>query len=695
MKYLSLKMSNWRSFYGAPIELTFATEAENNVTIIHGDNGSGKTALMNAFNWVLTGKLSPQLNKPDQLINKQAIVETDVGEVVEAHVECRFTHKDTSYRATRRIKAKRKDTIDETWQSANNNPALELMFLDDTGNWLKADGNAQAKIDSILPPAISDFFLFDGENVKDKFYQENQSALANQMRHFFGLDSYLSAAKVLGQAARVFGKEAADQGDEALSNLLVQKEDLDASQLQLNADLEKLEQTIGFAQRQKTLVEKELKQNEHARSHQDKREKLNKELQDRDRLLKAIQTKSAKLIAKQSYVVFIDVAIEQLQGQIAELARRGQLPSDVQQPFVQKLLDDNTCICTRSLESGSEERDAVENLLLQSGLSDVEERVLRMQGRFQQLKLERGQFWDQFDDYHERYATNKKDREDIVLELRNISRILTADASVNIQQLELKREQCEIKIRDAHESQGQTKEKIKHQEIEIHKIQSQIATHETRNQAADLARKYQVRASEAQNCIEKMYKLRDLTVRQDLHNRMQDNYKRLTVKEYLPTLSDKYRLEIKEPAGGELTDAAASSGEMQILALCFIGSIIEIQKERSEGTDFELNVGEYPIVLDSPYGVLGHNYRLKICQYMPEIAQQLICMVSDSQFQTVAKDAMLDRVGKAYLLVQHSQHIGSAEKKLGYVELNDEKYSFFERTELDYDWTTIVELPNA
>ena len=55
MRILRLKIKNFRQFYGE-CELEFLSDDTSRITVIHGENGSGKTSLLNAFKWVLYGK---------------------------------------------------------------------------------------------------------------------------------------------------------------------------------------------------------------------------------------------------------------------------------------------------------------------------------------------------------------------------------------------------------------------------------------------------------------------------------------------------------------------------------------------------------------------------------------------------------------------------------------------------------------
>ena len=47
MRLISLELNDFRSFYG-PHHLEFAAEDDKRVTIFHGENGAGKTNLLNS-----------------------------------------------------------------------------------------------------------------------------------------------------------------------------------------------------------------------------------------------------------------------------------------------------------------------------------------------------------------------------------------------------------------------------------------------------------------------------------------------------------------------------------------------------------------------------------------------------------------------------------------------------------------------
>lgn len=67
MKLTKLRLHNFRQFYGTTPPIVFSTDP-GRVTVIHGANGAGKTALLNALTWVLYESFSRGFQLEDQLV---------------------------------------------------------------------------------------------------------------------------------------------------------------------------------------------------------------------------------------------------------------------------------------------------------------------------------------------------------------------------------------------------------------------------------------------------------------------------------------------------------------------------------------------------------------------------------------------------------------------------------------------------
>ena len=61
-----LKLVNFRQFYSDATVIEFSTDIDKNITLIHGENGIGKTTILNAILWCLYEKLTHDFENPDE-----------------------------------------------------------------------------------------------------------------------------------------------------------------------------------------------------------------------------------------------------------------------------------------------------------------------------------------------------------------------------------------------------------------------------------------------------------------------------------------------------------------------------------------------------------------------------------------------------------------------------------------------------
>lgn len=184
-------------------------------------------------------------------------------------------------------------------------------------------------------------------------------------------------------------------------------------------------------------------------------------------------------------------------------------------------------------------------------------------------------------------------------------------------------------------------------------------------------------------------------MRRDLLERITKRYRELTVKEYEPRLSDEYRLEIVDRSGGSDAVVGLSGGETQVLAFCFVGSIIEIQRQHAKQQGLVpagVNATEYPIVMDSPYGQLSTSYRKTVSEYIPEVTDQVIVLVTDSQWEGATASILQDKTGQSYVLKQHATSETLGQHHLASISLRGRQYDFVSTSTTGYEWTKVVEV---
>lgn len=183
MKLTSIKLCNFRSFYGKTPEILLAWGSNGNTTVIHGNNGAGKTSLLNAFTWVLYEKFSAAFASVEQLVNKRAIAEAKLGETVECWVEVGWEHDGKRYRARRICRVYKNETDFDAGKSD-----LYMQIAGDDGRWFPPPQHPDEIINQILSSSLHQYFFFDGERIEQIVRSDKKAEIAEATKMLLGID---------------------------------------------------------------------------------------------------------------------------------------------------------------------------------------------------------------------------------------------------------------------------------------------------------------------------------------------------------------------------------------------------------------------------------------------------------------------------------------------------------------------------
>ena len=122
-----------------------------------------------------------------------------------------------------------------------------------------------------------------------------------------------------------------------------------------------------------------------------------------------------------------------------------------------------------------------------------------------------------------------------------------------------------------------------------------------------------------------------------------------------------YRFGFKENFAFDVTYADGrpvpkSGGENQLVSLAFIAALIKFSLARSNNPDSELLIPGVvaPLVLDSPFGQLDDKYRNDTATFVPEMAAQIVLLVTTSQGDTEVLAALKQHIGREYVLISEN-----------------------------------------
>ena len=239
MRLLSLRLNNFRQFYGETPELELASSDRKKITIIHGNNGSGKTTLLNAFTWVLFGQFTAAFKEEDRLVNKRALAEVAVGKPVDCWVELIFEHGNKQYRLVRSRRAYiEKNTVKESDQD------FKLFVAQEDGRWITPNQEPEQVINRILPESLHQYFFFDGERIEKIVQSNKKKEISEATRTLIGLEVLKRAVDHLKAVRKDFQNNLKSIGDPETQSLLERKQTLEAEVEATNQKQEEIEQEL-------------------------------------------------------------------------------------------------------------------------------------------------------------------------------------------------------------------------------------------------------------------------------------------------------------------------------------------------------------------------------------------------------------------------------------------------------------------
>ncbi|MBN3890976.1 MAG: AAA family ATPase [Nostoc sp. JL31] len=684
MKLTSIKLCNFRSFYGTTPEMILAGEDVHNTTIIHGNNGSGKTSLLNAFTWVLYEKFSAAFASIEQLVNKRAIAETQKGQAVECWVEIGWEHEGKRYRVKRACRGYKNEGDFDAGKTQ-----LTMWVGADDGKWNIPTQQPDDIINQILPATLHQYFFFDGERIEEIVRSDKKAEIAEATKIFLGVEVINRSIRHLGDAKKALENELKAIGDSETKQLLRQQEKIERERERITKRQTEIKEELEYQQTFKKETSTRLRELSAAKELQERWQDLESQKAANQEEYKKTKEALKKVISARGYTVLLSETTSQFRGIINDLKQRGELTSGISWEFVNDLLNSQRCICGAELHEGNHSHTHVSTWLNKAGSSAVEETAIRMIAQVDEIDKQAIGFWEEVDREQARINQLRQSISQIEGDLDNIQERLRKDANEEISSLQKRLDEIESKIDELNREQGANQQQIAQFTTEIEGLNKQIAKQKLNEDKQTLAQR---RINATQDAIERLTEVRNRQEQQfrlQLEKRVQEIFTEISVTPYIPKISDKYELTLVENTTGIEAPVAASTGENQILSLSFIASIIDKVREWSEKRKMMMipDSSTFPIVMDSPFGSLDENSRRHIAKTIPQLANQLIVLVTKTQWRGEVEAEMTQRIGREYVLTYYSS---KPDCEQDYIELGRERYPLVKQSPNEYEYTEII-----
>lgn len=520
MELDTLTVENFRQFYGVQ-EIQFSQDDGQNVTVVHGANGSSKTTILNAFLWLFYDEVT--LPKPEQIPNERALAEASRNAAVDVRITLTFNHEGRAFTAER---TKTYERLGNTNLSSTTiSEDLTVEFVDQDGNH-KRRGNPEDTLRSIMPERLREIFFFDGETIDQLSAIGGQEKIQTAIQNVMGLTILERADRHLDKARKHYESKASEHGSEELSALYEERNALEDNLEALEDEREETKSSKSEAESELEQVTDRLRELDDSRGLQGERDELEDDIASLEDDIDEIEADIADRISDDGYIPFAMPALEETAQMLREKRRQGEIPTEIKTQFVDDLLEIEECICGRDLVPGSDAYDSVASWRERAGSSELEETAMKIVGRLSEIGEGEEELYDDIEESLRRRGEKKDTKQQKQERVSEISSALSDVNTEDIAELEARRTDLEDEIGDYERKIGRLEGEIDSTETELEDLSDDVETAEEENEKANLARRRASTAEYLRNLVRELFERYQDNVRTSVNDRVNISSKR-------------------------------------------------------------------------------------------------------------------------------------------------------------------------
>lgn len=644
----SITLENFRQFRHESIDFAQGENGKN-VTIIIGENGTGKTTFAQAFFWCMYGETE---FSDKNMLNKLVANEMKPSQESKVQVTLKLRHGNVSYTLMRE-QTYRKDYSNRV---KGDNTVFDIAIKDASGNtsYVKK-AQCESEVKGILPKELSRYFFFDGERIekmsKDISTGKKATDFADAVKGLLGLNAMYSAIQHFNPKSKLSVIGSYESSYDSHSNSKIQdytkiiercKEEI----AKIEARLEELETQIEQARERKTEKTEEIKQYAEGEELQKQKEKLLQKIarakESRANVVKAICKDFNTGMSS-----FFSTAL--MYRSLEFLSDKDFTGKDI--PFmhaktIEYLLKQKVCICGTHLDEGSVPYNKVMELIhflppqsISTTISDFKKEAKR-RANVQQ---------DMFGRISDNLAViSQQDEEvtDLKDELHVVEGKLSGgDVRSKVRAINSEIQLCDKAIRDS----GIEKDRLLIRKGS-YESDAERADTERRNLTLldDKNKKIEIYKAYAERIYQELlevYATSEAEIRSKLETTINEIFKQIYDGGLYLTIDEKYHISVY--ANEYDGDVETSTAQSISVIFAFITGIIKMARDNRNATDENaklLSSEPYPLVMDAPLSAFDKRRIKTVCEALPNTAEQVIIFIKDTDGE-LAEEYMGDKIG--------------------------------------------------
>lgn len=631
MRFTRIYAEDFRQHRRLELDLSDDTD----VTIVAGNNGTGKTNFMNALVWCLYGDEEYPSKGIDSapMVNLATLDDAQLNDIVTAVVELYLTLADGT-----EAHVKRTQDFVKTEGSARKRGEDELtvMVMEDIGKGYESIENPKGWVERFVPSRVKPYFLFDGERLDSFFRHAEARRVEDAVLQIAQIDLLGNLVKHLEKvSSELYSKTAGGSAGEEIRALGEKLE-------QTRARLAKVEEEIADRNNRVQKCEETIRQIESQMGNvAELAADLAKKKDLEGQLVEATVGVDEAWAAMYEWaanaapsLLAVD-ALVGLRDKIDQARDKRELPPPVSVELLRRLLAEQQCICGTGLAEESTNRARIQQLLSDyEEIGQVGEQLLQLEpdlrtclGRLQAAPRMSDELMKRIDDWESRHKAINDD-------LKHLSSKVVGHDDQQISQLQAQLSKANEDVREEERALAKlaiAKEAYSEKERDVEGELERKAAKEGALKTVLTEARF---SRECLGVAERIFGELTNEVRETVARALEAHFldmiwKKESFREV--SIDDRYNVSVLNKRGYEVLPDL-SAGERECLALAFSLALSEV-------SGYEL-----PIVIDTPLGRLDPDVQTYVTEVLSRCMKdhQLIMLMTGTEYNSEVARAFED-----------------------------------------------------
>ena len=602
MKIQKLEINNFGIL--ADVSFDFSSPS-GNFAFVNGRNGRGKTSLLLALKWCLLGETPPKA-----FVSTWKIANSPAGSTFPVEVEMDLLLDDGESTATVR-RSQLYEVVDSNTAKPIGDVDLTVKSRDSSGFLTTPEAFPEVWLGKHFPARLKNFFLFDGELMKNFFDIKVQTAVADSVREIAGVDLFESIANKLdGIHGNLNSKIAKMAGSKAQA--AEEKYSRESKLLNLlEAERDAKEAELIQAKEEHRVI-MDARKNSELTLEQAKRAQELLKLIEEIQANRFIATEEfGKEALRRGLIALFHKSFNSVDEEYERAKAAGiQVPPKFEPAEIQTLLDNGTCICGTHFKNGSSEEQCLNQLISDSATASQIGKILAETSReIETLRAAIPEGRALIQVRNDKIKQLASEYERLKKEQNELSGVATNSELLAAGNLARKQSQLESSIDELQRDLGVLNAQIDRQTPAVERLYKEFEKASAGEGGVRGLQSEAAFALELASAARKIHSIALGLVRERLENVMNEKISTIISKEFKTEITPNFEVQTLDSNGRV---AGLSEGQEMMKAYIFAIALREV-----------MDLG-FPLVVDTPFGRLDAYHREELSKSLVELVEKEI-----------------------------------------------------------------------